>query len=88
MNFIFFGRLVKEKGFDYITEALRQLSENPEGIPGNFYIFGEGELLSPFLHIFEGSDFFTNASSFSPEKIYEMVEQSNTQESGPRIYFF
>lgn len=39
MNFIFFSRLAKEKGFDLLVHSLENITEKTGELPLNFFVF-------------------------------------------------
>jgi glycosyltransferase involved in cell wall biosynthesis len=41
MNFIFFSRLTREKGFNLIVDAFARIIDEQGKIPGNLFIFSE-----------------------------------------------
>ena len=69
MNFIFFGRLAKEKGFDLVVQALSEISHTTGELPGNICIFGEGSFRDMLFQTFGESPFFEDCSQSKKEDI-------------------
>lgn len=90
MNFIFFSRLVREKGFDLLVEALSEIVQKTGELPGNIFIFGEGPLRSLLFERFSGTPFLEDYSLESSTKIEECIERIVSSEEGEeeKIYFF
>jgi len=74
MNFIFFWRLAREKGFDLVVGALSEIVEKTGELPGNVFIFGEGDLKKELFQSFTGNTLFEDCSSLSGEEILEKIE--------------
>ncbi|MDD5376967.1 MAG: glycosyltransferase [Candidatus Gracilibacteria bacterium] len=90
MNFIFFGRLAKEKGFDLLVRSLENIVHKTGELPGNFFLFGEGDLQGDLFGKFSGTPFFEDCSRLSGEEILEKMELLGISEEGEdfKIYFF
>ncbi|HBB27454.1 TPA: hypothetical protein DCZ36_03085, partial [Candidatus Gracilibacteria bacterium] len=90
MNFIFFGRLAKEKGFDLLVHSLENIVQKTGELPGDFFLFGEGDLQEMLFQAFRESPFFEDCSRLSGEEILDKIELLETSEEGEKfkIYFF
>lgn len=90
MNFIFFWRLAKEKGFDLLVRSLDNIVQKTGGLPGNFFLFGEGDLRGDLFWKFSGTPFFEDCSHLSGEEILEKIEflSISDEEEQQKIYFF
>lgn len=90
MNFIYFGRLAKEKGFDLIVRALARIVDMTGSLPGNIALFGEGDLRNDLFQAFGTSPFFEDCSRLSSEEIGNRISSLGNSEDGgeKKIYFF
>ena len=60
--------------------ALSEIVEKTGELPGNVFIFGEGDLKRELFQSFAGNTLFEDCSSLSGEEILEKIEFLNTLE--------
>lgn len=87
MNFLFFWRLAREKGFDLILHALENITQKTGELPGNFFLFGEGDLRKELFQTFQDNPLFEDCSDWNEDQIEERF-LSSSDEPVYKIYFF
>ncbi len=90
MNFIYFWRLAREKGFDLMVHALSSIVERTGELPGNIFVFWEGYLKEMFFEWFGALSLLQDCSHYSQEQLSELLENlsSAPMDDEPQIYFF
>ena len=81
-NFVFFGRLVPEKGFDSLIPVFRKVLDDPSAI--RFAVFGDGPLREELLRACSGHPGFHDCSSVSDGDCRQRFE---SLPSGSVAYF-
>lgn len=70
--------------------ALSDIAHKTGGLPGNFFLFGTGDLEKNLFHEFRDSPLLEDCSCLNPEEIEEKMEFLGTSEEEElqKIYFF